>query len=189
MNRGWSFYVQTDPENVCIPLIKLTAFHSQLHALLSLNRAFIASFTQVRVFTETLVKTMVEPRRRCYPLPHVDLRKKVVGGVLSVTVVSASNLVGSSGINMKDSMSDRRQNSSGNSPPGSSGSRTLQTFIEVELGELTRRTDVCQGSSPRWDATFNMILHENVGILRFHLYNRGPSSVKYDFLTGCEIKV
>ncbi|XXG83764.1 hypothetical protein AAC387_Pa10g1447 [Persea americana] len=143
----------------------------------------------VKVFTDTLVKTMVEPRRRCYPLSPVDLRKNSVGGVLSVTVVSASNLVGSSGINIKGSLSERRQNSTGNCSLGSSGSRTLQTFIEVEIGELTRRTDVCQGTSPWWDATFNMVFHDNAGILRFHLYNQGASSVKYDYLTGCEVKV
>lgn len=143
----------------------------------------------VKLFTETLAKTMVEPRRRCYPLPSVDLRKKAVGGVLSVTVISACNLVSGSGINMKGSVSERRQNSIGNGPPGSSGNRALETFIEVELGELTRRTDVSQGSSPIWDATFNMILHENSGILRFHLYERSPTIVKYDYLTSCEIKM
>lgn len=177
---------------MCISSVKqIFIFSSNVKRkiIINLNIPFIVSFTQVKVFTETLVKTMVEPRRRCYPLSPVDLRKHAVGGVLSVTVISASNLVGSSGINIKGSLSERRLNSTGNCPPGSSGSRTLQTFIEVEIGELTRRTDVCQGSSPWWDATFNMVFHDNAGILRFHLYNRGASSVKYDYLTGCEIKV
>ncbi|KAB1212519.1 Synaptotagmin-5 [Morella rubra] len=30
-----------------------------------------------KVFTDTLVKTMVEPRRRCYSLPAIELRKKM----------------------------------------------------------------------------------------------------------------
>ncbi|XP_058088703.1 uncharacterized protein LOC131235526 isoform X2 [Magnolia sinica] len=138
-----------------------------------------------KLFTDTLVKTMVEPRRRCYPLPPVDLRKKAVGGVLSVTVVSASKVVR----NSKGSSSERRQNSTGSSPEGSSGGRVLQTLVEVELGELTRRTDVRQGSSPRWDATFNMVLHENMGTLKFYLYEWAASNVKYDLLTSCEVKM
>ncbi|XP_077253770.1 C2 domain-containing protein [Tasmannia lanceolata] len=141
----------------------------------------------VKLCTDTLGKTMVEPRRRCLYLPSVDLRKKAVGGVLSVTVISATKLVGST---VKGGISEKRQNSSGNGhSSGGSGSRVLQTFVEVELEKLTRRTDVSQGSSPRWNATFNMVLHDNTGILRFHLYECGPNNVKYDFLTSCEIKV
>ncbi|KAL0312737.1 UNVERIFIED_CONTAM: Multiple C2 and transmembrane domain-containing protein 1 [Sesamum radiatum] len=68
-------------------------------------------------------------------------------------------------------------------------SKELQTFLEIELGELTRRTDVRAGSSPKWDTTFNLILHDNAGILRFHLYERTLGNVKYDYLTSCEIKM
>ena len=67
--------------------------------------------------------------------------------------------------------------------------RVLQTFIEVELGELTRRTYASPGSSPRWDTTFNMVLHGDIGSLKFHFYKSSTICVKYDFLTSSEIKV
>ncbi|KAI9384384.1 hypothetical protein POPTR_012G056000v4 [Populus trichocarpa] len=136
----------------------------------------------VKVFTDTLVKTMIEPRRRCFSLPAVDLRKKAVGGIVYVSVISASKL--------------SRSNLRGSPPRRVNGSfiehfddKYLQTFVEVELGHLTRRTDVRPGSNPRWDSTFNMFLHEETGTLRLHLYNRPPNSVKYDYLASCEIKM
>lgn len=130
---------------------------------------------------------MVEPRRRCYSLPAVDLRKKAVGGVIHVTVISASKISSSS---FRGSPSRRQQNYSANgSLEEHFDDKDLQTFVEVELEQLTRRTGVKPGSSPRWDSTFNMILHEETGILRFHLYNSNPSSVKCDYLASCEIKV
>ncbi|XP_034673142.1 synaptotagmin-5 isoform X2 [Vitis riparia] len=141
----------------------------------------------VKLFTDTLARTMVEPRRRCYSLPAVDLRKKAVGGVVYVTVISASKLSRSS---LKGSPLRRQQSCS---IDGTSeehlDDKYLQTFVEVELGELTRRTDVRVGSSPRWDSLFNMILHEDTGTLRFHLYESTPSNVKYDYLASCEIKM
>ena len=136
---------------------------------------------------ETLTRTMVEPRRGCYSLPSVDLWKTAVGGVLSVTVISAGKF-GSK--YLKSSSLETRQNFKANSQlSGSFGSQGLQTFVEVELGDLTRRTDFSKGLSPRWDATFNMVLHGNTGIAKFHLYERDPSSVKLNYLTSCEIKV
>ncbi|KAJ4827217.1 hypothetical protein Tsubulata_040205, partial [Turnera subulata] len=141
---------------------------------------------EVKVFTDTLVKTMVEPRRRCYSLPAVDLRKKAIGGIIYVTVISASKLSRSS---KKGSPPRRQQTYTEN---GSSeedfDDKDLRTFVEVELGQLTRRTVERPGSSPQWDSTFNMILHEETGILRFNLYNRIPGNVKYDYLSSCEIK-
>ncbi|XP_059644013.1 uncharacterized protein LOC132285804 [Cornus florida] len=141
----------------------------------------------VKLITDTLVKTMVEPRRRCFYLPSVDLRKKAVGGILSVTVNSASKLSRS---DLKGNSSRRQQSSV---IDGSSDehldNKDIQTFVEVELEELTRRTDVRPGSSPRWNSTFNMVLHDDTGILRFHLFECTPSSVKFDYLTSCEIKV
>ena len=65
----------------------------------------------------------------------------------------------------------------------------LQTFVEVELDELSRRTAVRLGSNPVWNSTFNMILHEDTGTLRFNLYESNPSNVKYDYLASCEVKV
>ncbi|KDP20126.1 hypothetical protein JCGZ_05895 [Jatropha curcas] len=147
----------------------------------------VVSSWLVKILTDTLVKTMVEPRRRCLSLPAVDLRKKAVGGVIHVTVISASNLSRSA---FRGSPSRRQQNCSINgSLEEYFDDRDLQTFVEVELEQLTRRTNVRSGSGPRWDSTFNMVLHEETGILRFHLYNSSPSSVKFDYLASCEIKV
>jgi hypothetical protein len=47
---------------------------------------------QVKLLTETIVKTIVEPRRLCFSLPSVYLRKRAIGGVVLVTVVSASSI-------------------------------------------------------------------------------------------------
>ncbi|GLT64210.1 hypothetical protein SLA2020_367170 [Shorea laevis] len=141
----------------------------------------------VKLLNDTLVKTMVEPRRRCYSLPSVELRKKVVGGSIYVTVISASKLSRSS---LRGNSSRRQQSSFTN---GTSEEqlvfKDLQTFAEVELEELTRRTDVGSGSSPTWNSTFNMVLHEETGTIRFHLYECTPSNVKYDYLASCEIKM
>ncbi|KAJ6795661.1 extended synaptotagmin-1 isoform X2 [Iris pallida] len=141
----------------------------------------------VKLLTETLGKTMVEPRRGCYSLPSVDLGKSAVGCVLSVSVVSASNFGGK---NLKaNSLGSRLSSTRNSQSSGSFGNQVLQTFIEVELGDLTRRTNFGQGLNPRWDATFNMILHGITGIVKFHLYERESSSVKFNYLTSCEIKL
>lgn len=144
---------------------------------------------QVKIFSDTLVKTMVEPRRRCYSLPAVELKKKAVGGIIYVKVVSASKL---SPGNLRGSQPRRQQSSSAESRLEEhllEDSKDLQTFVEVELEQLTRRTGVEKGPAPRWDSTFNMVLHEDVGVLRFHLYECTPNSVKHDYLASCEIKV
>lgn len=142
----------------------------------------------VKIFTDTLVKTMVEPRRRCYSLPLVDLRKKAVGGILSVTVVSAARLCRSSS---RGSPPRKQQNGTTNGAPGEllNNGRDLMTFVEVELEELTRRTDMKLGPSPRWESTFNMVLHAQIGKLRFNLFECTPSSVKYDYIASSEIKM
>ncbi|KAK6921178.1 C2 domain [Dillenia turbinata] len=140
----------------------------------------------VKIFTNTLVKTTVEPRRRCYPFPAVELRRKAAGGVLSVTVVSADKLSRT----IKGSPPRRLQSSSTNGSLEDNFSNTdLMTFVEVELGELNRRTEARSGSSPKWDATFNMVLHDDTGILKFHIYECIPNSMKYDDLGSCEIKM
>ncbi|KAL8552654.1 hypothetical protein ACS0TY_001369 [Phlomoides rotata] len=138
----------------------------------------------VKLATETMNKRMVEPRRQCLALPPEDLHKKAVGGILYVTVLSATKL---SGHSFKGSVSTKQTNSSVQEEPVEG--KELQTFVEIELEELTRRTDVRNGSSPNWDSTFNLILHENTGILRLHLYQRTPGSIKYDYLSSCEIKI
>lgn len=141
----------------------------------------------VKVFTETLVKTMVEPRRRCLNLPSVELRKKAVGGTIYVTVISAGKLSRSF---LRGNSSRRHQSSSANGTLEEQlVDKDLQTFVEVELEELTRRTDLRSGSSPEWNSTFNMVLHEETGTIRFHLYNCTPSNVNYDYLASCGIKL
>ncbi|GAB2292865.1 AT3g18370/MYF24_8 [Dionaea muscipula] len=137
----------------------------------------------VKVFTDTLVKTMVEPRRRCLSLTAVNLRKKAVGGIVYVTVVSASQIArNSSG----GSHSKRQQ--SYNDAYDEDLVKDLQTFVEIELEELTRKTYVKSGSNPKWDSTFNMVLHDSAGILKFNLYECSPGSVKCEYLASCEVK-
>lgn len=139
-----------------------------------------------KLFRDTLVKTMVEPHRRCYSLPAVDLRKKAVGGILSVTIISASQLVKSFS---RGSNSGRQQSIGKNGTPERNLGDEDKTFVEVELGDLTRRTSASPGSSPIWNKTLKMVLHEDNGILKFNLYEWIPNSVKHDYLTSCEIKV
>lgn len=130
---------------------------------------------------------MVEPRRRCLSLPAVDLRKKAVGGIIYVTVVSGSKLPRSA---FRASPSRRSQSFHNDySLEDHLDDRDMQTFVEVELEDLFRRTEVKRGSSPRWNSMFNMVLHEDVGNLRFSLYECIPNSVKYDYVASCEIKV
>ncbi|KAK2647897.1 hypothetical protein Ddye_015386 [Dipteronia dyeriana] len=140
-----------------------------------------------KIFSDTLVKTMVEPRRRCFSLPAVDLRKKAVGGIIYVKVISASKL---SRTSLRGSPSRRQQTYYTDSVVEENyDDKDLRTFVEIELEELTRRTDIRPGSDPRWESTFNMVLHEEVGVLRFHLYACTPGSMKYDYLASCEIKM
>ncbi|XP_020220786.1 synaptotagmin-5 isoform X2 [Cajanus cajan] len=141
----------------------------------------------VKLFTDTLVKTMVEPRRRCFSLPVVNLRKTAVGGIIYVSVISANKLSRSY---FKSSPSLRQQNSTINGcSENNLDDKDLQTFVEVEVEELTRRTGLSHGSTPMWDTTFNMVLHDNTGIVRFNLYECPSSGVKCDHLASCEIKM
>ena len=141
---------------------------------------------QEKLFTDTMVKTMVEPRRRCFSLPAVDLRKKAVGGIMYIRVISANKLSRS----CFKGASRRQQNGTTNDcSEDNFDDKDLQTFVEVEVEELTRRTDVRLGSTPRWDAPFNMVLHDSTGTLRFNLYEPHPNNVKCDYLASCEIKV
>ncbi|ESW24745.1 hypothetical protein PHAVU_004G156400 [Phaseolus vulgaris] len=138
-----------------------------------------------KLFADTLAKTMVEPRRRCFTLPAVDLRKKAVGGIIYIRVISANKLSGSC-----FKTSRRQSNGSTNGySEDNFDDKDLETFVEVEVEELTRRTDVRMGSTPRWDAPFNMVLHDNTGTLRFNLYQSHPNNVRCDYLASCEIKL
>nr|KYP69703.1 Multiple C2 and transmembrane domain-containing protein 1 [Cajanus cajan] len=138
-----------------------------------------------KLFTDTLVKTMVEPRRRCFTLPAVDLRKKAVGGIIYIRVISANKLSRSC---FKTSRRQPNGTTNGCSEDNFDH-KDLETFVEVEVEELTRRTDVRLGSTPRWDAPFNMVLHDNAGTLRFNLYECLPNNVKCDYLASCEVKL
>ncbi|GMH14094.1 hypothetical protein Nepgr_015935 [Nepenthes gracilis] len=140
----------------------------------------------VKIFSDTLVKTMVEPRRRCLSLTAVNLRKKAVGGILYVTVVAANHIARQ---DSKGSPPKRQESSNMTGVTEGNLSKDLHTFVEVELEELTRKTHVKPGSSPRWDSTFNMVLHDNTGTVGFNLYECSPGSVKFDYLASCEIKI
>ncbi|CAO2193474.1 unnamed protein product [Urochloa humidicola] len=134
----------------------------------------------VKLLTETIGKTMVEPRRLCFSLPAVDLRKQAVGGVLSVTVVSASNLCKNTA---------NRQSSNGGTMSGIAENKLSHTFVEVEVGNLMRKTSTSRGLNPTWNSTFNMVLHGETGIVKFLLYELDSGGVKFNYLTSCEIKV
>ncbi|KAK1372073.1 Synaptotagmin [Heracleum sosnowskyi] len=129
---------------------------------------------------------MVEPRRRCFSLPAVELRKKAVGGILYVTVISANKL---SKVNLKGSPNRGQQSVKGTHVMEHLDDKDMLTFVEVELGDLSRKTGVREGTSPKWGSTFNMVLHEDTGTLRLNLYECKSGSVKYDYLTSCEIKM
>ena len=51
---------------------------------------------------------MVEPQCKCISLPAVNLKKSAIGGILSVTVVSANNIVRS---NLKGATLEKQLNS------------------------------------------------------------------------------
>lgn len=130
---------------------------------------------------------MVEPRRRCLHLPAEDLRKKAVGGVLHVTVVTAGKL-------SRNSFKGRSRTSDDGSVVVVNNhndvmGKDFHTFVEVELEDLTRRTLEVAGPNPTWDSTFNMLLHDDSGIVKFNLYECCSDSLNYDYLATCEIKV
>ncbi|XP_010549122.1 PREDICTED: extended synaptotagmin-1 [Tarenaya hassleriana] len=126
----------------------------------------------VKILMETLNKRMVEPRRGCFALPATDLHKTAVGGIIYVTVVSGSRIY---------------RNAPRGSPPREGSG--VQRCVEVELEQLSRKTEAKWGPNPTWQSTFNMILHDTTGILRFNLYEIDPGNVRYDCLSSCEVKM
>jgi hypothetical protein len=108
----------------------------------------------------------------------VDLKKKAVGGILSVTLVSARNLL-------------REGSELGRDSNGSSLDRkSLGNFVEIACEDLMRKTQIQGGdSSPVWDETIDMVLHDNTGTVHFNIYEQAPDNVKYDFIGNCEVKV
>mgnify|MGYP002776903933 FL=1 len=159
-----------------------------------------------------MTRTMVEPQRMCFPLAAVSMKKHATGGVICVSVVSAENMyfVGSGRtqsdrkLNISSTGSSHgRINTNGSghggskaytngsgSPETGSVTRQLNTYVDVNLEGLTRSTQAMKHSgSPKWNETFHMVLHENVGTIRFNIYQQLSSNVKYDYFGTCEVKV
>lgn len=148
---------------------------------------------------------MVEPRRRCFSLPAVDLKKNAVGGILSVTIVSARDLAKldresrySSYEKFSNGDGSGHGNNNGSSGsshgshgPSGSGNRKPERFVEIECEDLKRKTGMQSGSYPHvWNETYDLVLHDNVGTVHINVYEKPrQNSVKYDFLGSCEIKV
>jgi len=170
----------------------------------------MSKLKQEKLFIDTLNRTMVEPRRRCFSLPAVDLKKKAVGGILSVTIVSAQNLAkldhresryhsseklangdGSSHGKSNGSSGSSHSNNGSHGTPGSVNKRSEKLrFVEISCEDLTRRTGMKSGPFPHeWNETYDMVLHDNVGSVHLNVYEQGHNNVKYDFLGSCEIKV
>lgn len=168
------------------------------------------------MFIDTLNRTMVEPRRRCFSLPAVDLKKKAVGGIFSVTIVSARDLAKMDHRESRYASSDQKlangsdgsghgksNGSSGSSHSSSNGTTSGGSvnnnnnkrseklrFVEITCEDLTRRTGMQSGPFPHvWNETYDMVLHDNVGSVHINAYEQGHNNVKYDFLGSCEIKV
>ena len=164
----------------------------------------LSKLKQEKLFIDTLNRMMVEPRRRCFPLPHVDLKKKAVGGIVSVTIVSARDLAK---IDRRESRNlhdekfangDVRSNSNGSnhssngSSHGGSAHRKHEKlrFVEMTCEDLTRKTGLQSGPFPHvWKETYDMVLHDNSGTVQLNVYEQAQNNVKYDFLGSCQIKV
>ncbi|XLT32223.1 hypothetical protein HN873_063515 [Arachis hypogaea] len=111
--------------------------------------------------------------------PSVSSCLKVVGGSIYIRVISASKLSRSCFKGVGGSR--RPQNgTTANFSVDNFDDKDLQTFVEVEVGDLIRRIYVRLGSTPRWNAPFNMVLH--VGNHRFNLYESHPNNIKCDYL-------
>jgi hypothetical protein len=121
---------------------------------------------QVKLLTETIVKTIVEPRRLCFSLTSVYLRKRAIGGVVLVTVVSASSI----GKRTANEVGNHRS-SSGKTMSGIASNTVSQTLVEVEVGSLMRKTSTSKGPNPTWNSTFNMVLHGETGASSFFCMN------------------
>lgn len=149
--------------------------------------SLIASWLE-KLFSDTLMRTMVEPQRRVFPLPATTIKKRATGGVISVTVLSAQSLTFMG--NFKGQSERRLSGVGSGNLAGGVSTRQMATFVEVTLEGLTRSTRVLEHSGcPTWNESFSMILHESAGTVRFNVYERGSSNVKYDFLGSCEVKV
>jgi hypothetical protein len=131
---------------------------------------------------------MVEPRRRCFSLPAVDLKKHAVGGILNVSVISGNNLVKRVG----DSPLEKRTTTNGHHTTTTYTEKVNRTFVEMTVEDLTRKTRLCPmgGSCQGWkNESSDMVLHDNDGTLHLNVYEQGTNNMKFDFIGSCEIKV
>nr|XP_025646371.1 uncharacterized protein LOC112741564 isoform X2 [Arachis hypogaea] len=123
--------------------------------------------------------------KKLFTLPAGYLMNKAVGGSIYIRVISVSKLSRSCFKGVGGG-SRRPQNGTTNFSVDCFDDKDLQTFVEVEVGDLIRRTDVRLGSTPQWNAPFNMVLH--VGNLHFNLYEPHPNNIKCDYLASYENK-
>lgn len=132
------------------------------------------------VMSDSLNQTMVEPHRKCFSFPAVDLNKSASDAIISVTVVSGNNL----GAPQSNSSRSRNENDP-------STIKHKNTLVEVRLEHMTRKTSNCHGGglSPRWDETFDMMLHGSSGSIYFNVYEQCSTSVEFRPLGQCKIKV
>ena len=166
----------------------------------------MSTLKQEKLLIDTLNRIMVEPRRRCFPLPPVDLKKKAVGGIVSVTIVSARDLAKIDRRESRNFNDEKLANgdgsvrtisngsshgSNGSSHGGSVNKRSEKSrFVEMTCEDLTRKTGLQTGPFPHvWNETYDMVLHDNMGTVHLNVYEQAQNNVKYDFLGNCEIKV
>ncbi|KAJ7294164.1 hypothetical protein O6H91_Y274600 [Diphasiastrum complanatum] len=175
----------------CTPEVRLgIAFGSGNQTLPATELPVVSSWLE-KLLIETLNRTLVEPRRKCFSLPPVDYKKHAVGGTLSVTIVKARNLTRvTSG--SKSSLGEKRSFSSGTNHQTGSGSYGVRgAFVELTLDELIRKSKASEenGMSPTWNETIEMAFHGNSGTLHLNLYGRGSNHMKVDFLGTCQVKM
>lgn len=161
----------------------------------------LSKWQQEMLLVDTLTRTMVEPRRRILCLPAVDLKKKAVGGIFSVTVVSARNLAkldhresrnsGNGAVSNGDGGNHASSNEGSLGSNGSVNKKSEKSrFVEISCEDLTRKTGMQSGPFLHvWNESYDMVLHDNLGTVRLNVYEQGHNNVNYDFLGSCEVKV
>lgn len=175
-------------------------FGSGANAIPQTELPFISSWLEM-LLVDTLTRTMVEPRRRILCLPAVDLKKKAVGGIFSVTVVSARNLAkldhresrnsGNGAVSNGDGSNHASSNEGSLGSNGSVNKKSEKSrFVEISCEDLTRKTGMQSGPFLHvWNESYDMVLHDNLGTVRLNVYEQGHNNVNYDFLGSCEVKV
>eukprot|EP00250_Pteridium_aquilinum_P006892 c16719_g1_i2 orf=702-3128(-) len=145
-------------------------------------------FLLERIMLAILAKTMVEPQRRCFSFPAVNLQKHVSGAIISVTIVSGNNL----GANRSSSNKLYKSSSSSrNKDDIYVIENNKRKFVEVRLDNVTRKTKGCQsgGLSPIWDETFDLILDGSTGSIYVTVFEQSSDHVKLCCLGRCKVKV